>query len=105
VALPPGLSEDQFRDALREFADAVGREWVFAEDKYLESYRDPFSPLRNTDQEPVASAAVGPQSVEEVQQVLKIANDYGIPLWVISTGKNFGYGGPAGIVHAHEPHY
>ncbi len=98
MALPPGLTQSQFDDALAEFADVVGAEWVFRQDEHLESYRDPFSPLRNTPAEALASAAVGPDSVEQVQQVLRIANDYGIPLWVISTGKNFGYGGPAGVV-------
>ena len=98
MALPPGLTEAQFGAALREFGEVVGAEWVFSDEQYLESYRDPFTPLRNTEREALASAAVGPKSVEEVQGVLAVANDYGIPLWVISTGKNFGYGGPAGVV-------
>ena len=38
---------------------------------------------------------VAPDGVEEIRQILKIANEYRIPLWPISTGRNFAYGGPA----------
>ncbi|RYG80177.1 FAD-binding oxidoreductase, partial [bacterium] len=41
------------------------------------------------------SGAVAPGSVEEVQAVLRIANEHRIPLWPISRGKNLGYGGSA----------
>lgn len=33
-----------------------------------------------------------PESKEEVQKIVKIANDLKIPLWYLSTGKNWGYG-------------
>lgn len=33
-----------------------------------------------------------PSSVEEIQAVLKIANEHCVQLWVCSQGKNFGYG-------------
>ena len=36
-----------------------------------------------------------PESVEEVQAVVKIADRRQIPLWTHSTGRNNGYGGPA----------
>jgi 4-cresol dehydrogenase (hydroxylating) len=36
-----------------------------------------------------------PQSVEEIQRVLGIAQRWHIPLWTISTGRNFGYGSAA----------
>jgi len=38
---------------------------------------------------------VAPAKVEEVQQVVRIANKYGIPLYPISTGRNLTYGGSA----------
>ena len=41
------------------------------------------------------SGAVAPANVEEIQAILKVANHYRIPLWVISTGKNLGYGSAA----------
>ncbi len=37
-----------------------------------------------------ASGAVRPVSVEEIQAVLKIANEHKLPLWTISRGKNLG---------------
>ena len=33
---------------------------------------------------------ISPKSVEEIQGILKIANQYSVPLWVCSQGKNFG---------------
>ena len=35
------------------------------------------------------------KTTEEVQEIVRIANRYGIPLYPISTGKNLGYGGSA----------
>ena len=43
----------------------------------------------------VPSAVVSPTSVEDVQAIVRIANEYRIPLWPISRGKNNGYGGAA----------
>jgi UDP-N-acetylenolpyruvoylglucosamine reductase len=31
-----------------------------------------------------------PRNIEEIKAVLKIANDYKIPLWTFSRGKNLG---------------
>ena len=36
-----------------------------------------------------------PNSTEQLQQVLRVANQYAVPLWTFSRGKNLGYGGPA----------
>jgi len=98
MILPPGLTKQDFQDALAEFGEAVGSDWVFASDDMLETYRDAYSLDWGTDSEPLASAAIAPANTEEVQKVVRIANKYGIPFWTISTGKNYGYGGPAGIV-------
>jgi FAD/FMN-containing dehydrogenase len=95
MPLPPGLTEREFESALVAMRTAVGDEWVISSQAGLESYRDPFSPLLNPPEEPLAPAAIAPANVEQVQQVLRIASDHGLTLWPISTGKNFGYGGPA----------
>src|SRR5699024_9722185 len=34
-------------------------------------------------------------STEEVQEIVRLANEHRIPLWPIGRGKNNGYGGPA----------
>ncbi|MBK7962746.1 MAG: FAD-dependent oxidoreductase [Bdellovibrionales bacterium] len=35
---------------------------------------------------------VFPESTEEVQKIVRISNQHKIPLWYVSTGKNWGYG-------------
>jgi FAD/FMN-containing dehydrogenase len=95
MALPPGMSRAVFDRALSQFADAVGTEWVFSSDEDVALYRDAYSPFKGEAEERVASAAVAPDGVDQVQAVVRIANEHGIPLYPISTGKNLGYGGSA----------
>lgn len=68
---------------------------MFTSDIDLDLYRDAYSPLWGTAEERRASAAVAPRSVEQVQQIVRVANRYKIPIQPISTGKNLGYGGSA----------
>jgi 4-cresol dehydrogenase (hydroxylating) len=77
--------------ALTLFADAVGSDAVLSSADELEPYRDPY-PFGDPD-EMAAAAAVRPASVEEVQAVVRLANELGTPLWPVSGGKNLGYGG------------
>ena len=93
--LPPGVNSKDFSDALKQFEAAVGKEWVFTSDEDVALYRDAYSPFWGEPEERVASAAVAPGKVEDVQAVMKIANEYKIPVYPISTGKNLGYGGSA----------
>lgn len=93
--LPPNVNEADFATAVQQFVAAVGVEWVLTSDEDLRPYRDHYSPVPQPEEELLASAAVAPASVEEVQAVVRIANQFGIILYPISTGKNFAYGGPA----------
>ena len=93
--LPPGLSSKDFQQAIRQFEAAVGKEWVFTSDEDVALYRDSYSVFLGEPEEIVASAAVAPDSVEQVQTVMKIANKFKVPMFPISTGKNLGYGGSA----------
>ena len=93
--LPPGVNAENFASAIKEFEDAVGKEWVFTSDEDLHSYRDHFSYIKDQPNELIASAAVGPDTTEQVQAVVRTANKYKVPLYAISTGKNFAYGGPS----------
>lgn len=95
MALPPGVNQSRFDRALSAFAAAVGADWVFSSDEDVALYRDAYSPFKGEAEERVASAAVAPSTVEEVQQVVRVANEYRIPIYPISTGKNLGYGGSA----------
>ena len=93
MPLPQGLSQRDFDSAIAELREIVGEEWVFTSDEHVQTYRDPYSALQGSDDEPIPSGAVAPHTVEHVQGVLRVLNEYGIPTWAFSTGKNFGYGG------------
>lgn len=92
---PPGVSASDFGAALREFEAAIGKQWVFSADADVDLYRDAYSPFWGEPEERVPSAAVAPDSVEQVQAIVRIANRRRIPLYPISTGRNLGYGGSA----------
>ncbi|HXU19482.1 MAG TPA: FAD-dependent oxidoreductase, partial [Verrucomicrobiae bacterium] len=98
MRLPPGVSSKDFSSAIDQFVNAVGKEWVFTSDDDVNTYRDSYSPFWHEAEEPIPSAAVAPDGVEQVQAVVKIANNFKIPLWIISTGKNLGYGGSAPLL-------
>ena len=92
--LPEWVEPKDFAAAIDAMRGVVGKQWVIAEEgPKLNSYRDPYSTL--PDGAHLPSAVVAPDGVEEIRQILKIANEYRIPLWPISTGRNFAYGGPA----------
>ena len=95
AVLPPGVTPQDFERALGEFRAAVGNDWVFTSDEDLHAYRDHFSYIKDQPNELIPAAAVGPQEVEQVQAIVRTANRYRIPLYAISTGKNFAYGGPS----------
>jgi 4-cresol dehydrogenase (hydroxylating) len=94
--LPPRITPAAFRRALAAFAGVVGREWVLDGDLDRDTYRDVYQPAGETTHAP--AAAVAPQSTEEVQALLRLANEHRIPLWPISRGKNLGYGGSAPVM-------
>jgi len=98
MRLPPNVKAESFSEALKQFEQAVGKEWVFSSEEDIDLYRDSYTPFWHEEEEPIPSAAVAPSSTEEVQKVVRIANSHKIPLWIISTGKNLGYGGPAPLL-------
>jgi 4-cresol dehydrogenase (hydroxylating) len=95
AVLPLGVSSGDFAAAVAQFAAAVGTDWVFTSDEDLRPYRDHYSPVPLAADELIASAAVSPTTVEQVQAIVRTANQYKMPLYPMSTGKNFAYGGPA----------
>lgn len=92
---PQGVSAQDFDSALDEFRRIVGADNVFISEADVALYRDAYSPKWGESDELVASAAVAPTTVEQVQAIVKAANRLRIPLFAISTGKNLGYGGSA----------
>jgi FAD/FMN-containing dehydrogenase len=98
MKLPPGVSASDFAAAITQFEDAVGKEWVFTSDEDVALYRDAYSPFMGEPEEKFASAAVAPDGVEQVQKIVRTANQYKIPIYPVSTGKNLGYGGSAPVL-------
>ena len=88
--LPPGVSAGDFAAALDELAATCS---VLTSEEELAGFRDPFQ--YSTWEEYAASAVVMPETVEEVQEIVRIANEHRIPLWTHGQGMNNGYGGPA----------
>lgn len=95
MAAPQGVSERDFNRALERFSNAVGDDWVFSSDEDVALYRDAYSIYWGEPEERVASAAVAPHTTDEVQAVVRAANEFQIPLYPISTGRNLAYGGSA----------
>ena len=91
--LPPGVTEFDLEKALAAFAAAIGEDKVASDAESLEDFQDPFQVPGSATNLP--SAVVSPTSTEDVQAIVRIANEYRIPLWPISRGKNNGYGGAA----------
>jgi 4-cresol dehydrogenase (hydroxylating) len=95
ATLPPGISKTTFDAAIKKFQTAIGKDNVYTSDEDVGLYRDAYSPIWGHKDELVASAAVAPDTVEQVQAIVKIANEFRIPLYPIATGRNLGYGGSA----------
>jgi 4-cresol dehydrogenase (hydroxylating) len=93
LTLPPRVSAASFQQALNAFERVVGKGWVLATDEDRDAYSDLYAPGPET--EWPASAAVAPAGVEEVQAIVRLANEYKTPLWPTSRGKNLGYGASA----------
>jgi 4-cresol dehydrogenase (hydroxylating) len=92
-ALPPGLSEADFSRAIDDFTAALGSAKVLTGDEDLREFRDPFQYASWDDY--TASAVLMPTTVEEIQEIVRIANERKVALWTHGTGRNNGYGGPA----------
>jgi 4-cresol dehydrogenase (hydroxylating) flavoprotein subunit len=93
TTLPPVPSEKALSAALDGFAAAVGSAAVLTSEAELAEFRDPFAYA--TWDEYTASAVVMPTTVEEIQDILRVANEHKVPLWTHGQGRNNGYGGPA----------
>ena len=87
IAIPPEVSER----ALEAFREVVGSGHVLTDPDQMREFRDPFWHLDWDDYE--ACAVVQPASVEEIQAIVRLANEHRVPLWTTSQGRNNGYGG------------
>ena len=95
MALPKGVSENRFDAAIQKFTAALGADNVLTSAEHLTPYTKVMMAVETAQHVP--SAVVMATSVEQVQSVVKICNEYRIPVWTISTGRNFGYGSAAPV--------
>lgn len=91
--MPPMLSEKALSAALDDLVAAVGPDAVLTSDRDLREFRDPFAFA--TWDEYTASAVVMPTTVEQIQEIVRVANRHRLALWTHGQGRNNGYGGPA----------
>lgn len=92
--LPPGVTRYAFEAAILQYMMIVGWDQVLQNDALVE-YIDPYDLNEADGKRKIPSAAVRPKNTEELRKVLAISNEYSIPMWTFSRGKNLGYGGPA----------
>ncbi len=95
MALPKGVSENRFDAAIKKFQAALGADQVLTSAEHLTPYTKVMMAVETAKHVP--SAVLTATSVEQVQAVVRICNEYKIPVWTISTGRNFGYGSAAPV--------
>jgi len=93
TVLPEGVSKANFLKAVAEFRTVIGAEWVMTDAEHILQYTKIMIPVDEAKHTP--SGALAPSSVEEIQGILAICNKYKVPVWTVSTGRNFGYGSAA----------
>jgi 4-cresol dehydrogenase (hydroxylating) flavoprotein subunit len=79
-------------EALARFREVLGADAALVEEAERDEYRDPY--WYKDDRTYDSSVVLLPSSTEEVQAIVRIANELGVALWTSSRGKNLGYGGP-----------
>src|SRR5690606_31499407 len=93
--LPKGVTQADFAKAVDKFRALLGDENVLVEQPQLVPYNKIMMSVENAAHAP--SAALTATTVEQIQEVVKICNEHRIPIWTISTGRNFGYGSAAPV--------
>ncbi|WP_421838325.1 FAD-binding oxidoreductase [Novosphingobium sp.] len=90
AVLAPGVKKADFKGAVAAMRKVVGDDWVFADPEAVAPWKKSYTPDPFGKHVPVG--AVCPEDVEQVQAIVKIANQFRQPIWPVSTGKNMGYG-------------
>lgn len=90
---PAGLSPSALARAWADLRTIVGAAHVHSSDDSMSPYRHLMEPVDARAHR--ALGAVAPANVKELAQVLQVATRHRLPLWPISTGRNFGYGSAA----------
>ena len=91
LILPPEVTQASLERTLEDLRAVVGADHVLTSPEETREFRDPFWHLAWSDYE--AAAVVQPETVEEIQAIVAIANERRVPFWTNSQGRNNGYGG------------
>lgn len=78
---------------LERLSAAVAPGALITEPAAVDEFKDPY--YIPDDDTFTASAVIEPVTTEQVQEVMRIANEFGVPVWPHSQGRNYGYGGPS----------
>ena len=90
AVLPQGVSKADFLAAIARFEQIVGPENVLTAEGRLTPYYKTMMPV--DDAAYATSAVLQPTTTEQVQAIVKVCDEFGVPVWPTSTGSNFGYG-------------
>lgn len=88
--LPRGVTQANFDAAIKKFQALLGNDNVLLQAAQLAPYMKIMMPVDAKDFAP--SAVITATTVEQIQGIVAICNEFKIPVWTISTGKNLGYG-------------
>lgn len=81
------LDQEAFARAIEEMRRIVGQDYVVIDGAEFDGIS------RATIPEPKRpSALIRPGTVAEVTEIVRISQRFGIPIWPVSTGRNWGYG-------------
>lgn len=103
LCLPPGITYDRFKEFINCAGEICEHENITVISKPEElSHEEYLNPSKAHDMYHivgkeyfVSSAVVAPRGVPDVQAIVKLCNEYEIPVWPFSIGRNVGYGGAA----------
>jgi 4-cresol dehydrogenase (hydroxylating) flavoprotein subunit len=91
--LPPGVTAATFNAALEEFTAIVGKANVLTASDRLAPYNKIM--IADADDKHRPSAVLQATEVAQIQKIVAVCNRHSVPLWSVSTGRNFGYGSAA----------
>ncbi|MDA8137470.1 MAG: FAD-binding oxidoreductase [Desulfobacteraceae bacterium] len=81
------VQSPQWHNGVEQIRRAIGNDHVFVDPASIETRSKVIIPFARR-----PSAFIYPGTVAEIEQIVRIANEYQIALWPVSKGKNWGYG-------------
>ncbi|WP_426516811.1 FAD-binding oxidoreductase [Diaminobutyricibacter sp. McL0618] len=78
---------------IAQLTELLGPDGIEVDRPKVDEFKDPY--WVPDDDTYAASAVVQPTSTEQVQEIMRLANEFLVPVWPHSQGRNNGYGGPS----------